>query len=40
MMGFPFGQPLDGPDAIPLFEVPRKETGVPSIAYLPSRQAQ
>lgn len=34
MQGFPFGPPLDGPDALVLFEVPRTETGIPSLGYL------
>ena len=34
MLGSPFSQPIDGPDQLVLFEVPRKETGIPSIGYL------
>ncbi len=34
MLGFPFGPPQEGPDALVLFEVPRKETGIPSLGYL------
>jgi len=33
-LGHPFGQPLGGPQAIVLYEVPRAEIGIPSIAYL------
>lgn len=34
MLGFPFGPPVEGPDALVLFEVPRKEIGIPSLGYL------
>lgn len=34
MLGFPFGPPQEGPDALVLFEVPRQETGIPSLGYL------
>jgi hypothetical protein len=34
MTGSPFSQPIDGPEQLVLFEVPRKETGIPSIGYL------
>ena len=34
MHGNPFGPPVEGPDRLVLFEVPRKETGIPSIGYL------
>jgi hypothetical protein len=33
-LGFPFGPPQEGPDALILFEVPRQETGIPSLGYL------
>jgi hypothetical protein len=33
-LGFPFGPPQEGPDALVLFEVPRRETGIPSLGYL------
>ncbi len=33
-LGFPFGPPQEGPDALVLFEVPRQETGIPSLGYL------
>lgn len=33
-IGYPFGAPLDGQDKVVLFEVPRVETGIPSIGYL------
>lgn len=33
-VGSPFGPPIDGPDRVVLFEVPRMETGVPSLGYL------
>jgi hypothetical protein len=32
-LGFPFGPPQEGPDALVLFELPRRETGIPSLAY-------
>jgi hypothetical protein len=34
MTSSPFSQPLDGPESLVLFEVPREETGIPSIGYL------
>ncbi|MCF7734647.1 MAG: hypothetical protein K9N23_23390, partial [Akkermansiaceae bacterium] len=34
MLGNPFGPPIEGTDQLVLFEVPRKETGIPSIGYL------
>ena len=34
MRGFPFGPPQEGPDSLVLFEVPRQETGIPSLGYL------
>lgn len=34
MLGFPFGPPQEGPDSLVLFEVPRQETGIPSLGYL------
>lgn len=34
MLGNPFGPPLEGNDQLVLFEVPRKETGIPSLGYL------
>jgi hypothetical protein len=32
--GFPFGPPQEGPDSLILFEVPKKEIGIPSLGYL------
>lgn len=34
MLGFPFGPPQEGPDSLVLFEVPRKQIGIPSLGYL------
>ena len=34
MLGNPFGPPSEGQDQVVLFEVPRKETGIPSLGYL------
>lgn len=34
MRGFPFGPPQEGPESLVLFEVPRQETGIPSLGYL------
>ncbi|MBN8456887.1 MAG: hypothetical protein J0M04_03510 [Verrucomicrobia bacterium] len=34
MLGNPFGPPSEGQDQLVLFEVPRKETGIPSLGYL------
>ncbi len=34
LLGYPFGPPQEGPDALVLFEVPRKEVGIPSLGYL------
>ncbi len=34
MTGAPFSPPAEGPRALVLFEVPRRELGIPSLAYL------
>lgn len=34
MLGHPFGRPVDGPDSLVLFEIPREETGIASLGYL------
>lgn len=34
MKGHPFGPPLDGPDQLVLFEIPRSETQIASLGYL------